>query len=225
MNIKFSILIMAVPLILSSGFRTADYIQPETVIDIDSNAYHTVSIGTQVWMIENLKVTKFRDGSPIPLIITSEEWIYMTTTGYCWYKNDSSLKDTYGALYNWATVATGKLCPSGWHVPTDSEWNTLITYLGGEDKAGNKLKESDTDHWVVPNEGSTNESGFTALPGGDRSANGSFSGLSFYGTWWSSSENGNYDAWYQLLYSSSNFSFRTDTKKRNGLSVRCLRDM
>jgi uncharacterized protein (TIGR02145 family) len=141
------------------------------VSDVDGNTYKVVIIGTQVWMAENLKTTKYSDGTPIPLVTDNTAWSNLTTPGYCWYNNDSAtIAQTYGALYNWYTVNTGNLCPAGWHVPTDAEWTILITYLGGEDVAGGKLKEAGTAHWSSPNTGATNETGFTALPGGFRSA-------------------------------------------------------
>ena len=116
-----------------------------TVTDIDGNVYHTVTIGTQTWMVENLKTTKYNDGTAIPLVTDSTAWLNLTTPGYCWYNNDAATyKNTYGALYNWFTVNTSKLAPSGWHVPTDAEWTTLITYLGGETVAGGQMKSTGT---------------------------------------------------------------------------------
>jgi len=110
---------------------------PSTVTDIDGNVYHIVAIGTQVWMAENLKTTKYNDGTFIPLVTDSTAWGNLSTPGYCWYNNDAATyKNTYGALYNWFTVNTGKLSPKGWHIPSDTEWETLITYLGGESLAG-----------------------------------------------------------------------------------------
>ena len=138
---------------------------PLTATDIDGNVYHTVTIGTQIWMVENLKTTRYNDGSPIPFVTDSSSWSNLTTPGYCWYNNDTTNKNTYGALYNWFAVNTGKLAPTGWHVPTDDEWTTLTTYLGGESIAGGKLKETGTTHWRTPNAGATNEIGFTASSG------------------------------------------------------------
>jgi uncharacterized protein (TIGR02145 family) len=144
------------------------------VTDTDGNVYHTVIIGTQEWMVENLKTRRFNDGSAIPLVASSSAWPTLTTAGYCWYNNDSAANSaTYGALYNWFAVNAGKLAPTGWHVPSDSEWNVLITYLGGESVAGGRLKEAGTVHWNSPNAGATNEFGFTALPGGHRDLYGS----------------------------------------------------
>ena len=143
---------------------------------MDGNTYNTIMIGTQTWMKENLKTTTFNDGTSIPLETDATKWAALTSSGYCYYNNDeATYKDTYGVLYNWYTVNTGKLCPSGWHIPIEADWTNLTTFLGGENGAGGKLKESGTSHWINPNSGATNETKFTALPGGERvSVNGSF---------------------------------------------------
>jgi uncharacterized protein (TIGR02145 family) len=142
------------------------------VTDGDGNVYNTVTIGTQVWMKENLKTTKYNNGVTIPPVTDNTSWVNLITPGYCWYNNDASTyKNTYGALYNWYTVNTGILCPIGWHVPTVTEWTTLGAFLGGDDVAGGKMKEVDLTHWLSPNTGATNESGFTGLPGGLRGNN------------------------------------------------------
>ncbi|MBA7544886.1 hypothetical protein ES705_37247 [subsurface metagenome] len=158
-----------------------------TVTDYEGNVYQTITIGSQEWMCENLKLTKYADGTAIPLVTNSTEWGNLTTPGYYWYNNDEpTYANTYGALYNWYTVEKGNLCPTGWHVPTDAEWTTLTDYLGGASVAGGKLKETGTAHWSYPNTGATNESGFTALPGGGRSLNGTFGYVGSSGGWWSS---------------------------------------
>lgn len=137
--------------------------------DQDGNFYKTVTIGMQVWMAENLKTTRFNDNTTIPLVSDSVEWIGSNTPCYCWYDNDAdTYRVVYGALYNWYAIKTGKLCPKGWHVPSNEEWITLRTYLGGEEIAGGKMKETGTLHWQSPNAGASNFSGFTALPGGVR---------------------------------------------------------
>lgn len=198
-----------------------------TVTDIDSNVYHTVTIGTQVWMVENLKTTKYNDGTAIPNVTDSTAWSGLSTPAYCWYNNDSiTNKTTYGALYNLYTVNTGKLCPTGWHVPTDAEWTTLTTYLGGESVAGGKLKETGTTHWLSPNTGAINESDFTALPGGYRYYSGIFNYVGKYGYWWSSTEDesNNSWAWDRDMVFNYNVVFRDINYKNNGFSVRCLRD-
>jgi uncharacterized protein (TIGR02145 family) len=148
---------------------TTQQVAGDTVTDNDGNIYHIVTIGTQVWMIENLKTTTFNDGVAIPNVTNTTAWFNLTTSAYCWYNNDATTnKTTYGALYNWYAVNSGKLCPVGWHVPTDAEWTVLSTYLGGESVAGGKLKETGTIHWLSPNFGADNSTGFTAVPGGRR---------------------------------------------------------
>jgi uncharacterized protein (TIGR02145 family) len=195
-----------------------------SISDNDGNTYKTLNIGSQVWMSENLKATKYKNGTDIPLVTDNTAWSTLTTPGYCWYgNNEAAYKATYGALYNWYTVNTGNLCPAGWHVPTDSEFTTLTTYLGGESVAGGKLKETGTTHWTSPNTGATNETGFTALPGGGRFSNGTFDYIGNYGYWWSDTENATDLAWYRSLL----FNFRTVGRnphdKEVGFSVRCLK--
>jgi uncharacterized protein (TIGR02145 family) len=192
-------------------------------VDGDGNEYDTVVIGTQVWLWENLKTTKYNDGTAIPNLTEYTEWINFTKGAYCWYNNDISYKTPYGALYNWYAVNTGKLCPEGWHVPTDSEWTKLITYLGGENVAGGKLKESGTGHWAVPNIGATNESGFAALPGGGGGGIGSFSGLTYTGEWWNSDVNED-EAWFLEIYYNSRYIYKNEGTRYRGHSVRCIKN-
>ncbi len=198
----------------------------QSLTDIDGNVYKTVKIGSQVWMAENLKVTKYNDAISIPLETDSRSWENLTTHGYCWYDNDpANNKNTYGALYNWYTVNSGVLCPTGWHIPTDTEWTTLTTYLGGDAIAGGKLKEKDTSHWLSPNAGATNETVFTAVPGGCRNSNGIFQDIGYGGYWWTLTENSSEKAWYRAMgYDHSGTSRNNFGSKRDGYSVRCLRD-
>jgi len=194
-----------------------------TLNDIEGNLYKTIQIGTQVWMAENLKTTKYKDGAAIPLVTDNTAWYNRETSGYCWYNNDASTnKNIYGALYNWHTVTTGKLCPTGWHVPSNAEWTTLTTYLGGE--AGGKLKETGTSHWTIPNEGATNTSGFTAVPGGNRDISGSFRFIGYYGNYWSSTEESRNYAWGRYIYNSNSVVARSGEGKLDGFSVRCVKD-
>ena len=195
-----------------------------TVSDFDGNVYHTVTIGTQVWMVENLKTTKYNDGTSIPLVSDGTAWISLSTPGYCWYNNDAATnKATYGAIYNWYTVNTGKLCPAGWHIPTDAEWTTLTTYLG-ESIAGAKLKETGTTHWGY-NYCATNETGFTALPGGWRYNDGTFQDIGYNGNWWSSTEQiAAGTSWFRRLESDWCDVRGGSYVKILGYSVRCLRD-
>jgi uncharacterized protein (TIGR02145 family) len=208
----------------SAGPETAEQ-GPDIVIDIDGNVYETVKINRQTWMVKNLKTTKYNDGTAIPLVTDEKAWAALSSPGYCWYNNDSlSYKPTYGALYNWYAVNTGKLCPMNWHVPSDEEWTSLITWLGGEVIAGNKLKETGTDFWVGPNTGATNEFGFSALPGGFRYQDGIFHDFGFSGYWWTSTKNSDTRAFFRYMdYEYSNV-FRFNNLNKNGFSVRCIRD-
>lgn len=137
------------------------------VTDVDGNVYQTISIGNQVWMTQNLKTTKYRNGNPIQLISDINQLGGLTTGAYCDYDNNSSNSNTYGRLYNWYSLIDQRnICPIGWHIPSKDEWEILFNYIGGKSVAGGKLKETGTAHWISPNEGATNESGFKALPGG-----------------------------------------------------------
>jgi len=195
------------------------------VTDYDGNPYNTVVIGTQTWMAENLKVTHLNDGTIISLNVANP----FGGTGsalYCWLNNDEGNKDIYGALYDWYTVNTGKLCPSGWHVPSETEWNTIASFLGSN-VAGDKLKEAGTVHWASPNTGATNETGFTALPGGMRVGG---EPVLFHGNpgssgyWWGTTH------WVFALQSNSDGSSVVmaetlmDWYGAIGLSVRCVKD-
>ena len=197
-----------------------------TVTDIDGNVYKTVTIGTQVWMAENLKTTKYRNGDPIPNITDTLAWGSQTEGAYCWYGNLSANKKTYGALYNWYTVSDIRhLEPLGWHVPTQLEWETLFTHLGGVTVAGGKLKEAGITHWTTPNGGSTNSSGFTALPGGYQESIGwSTSGILDYGDWWSSTVGATGGAWNFELNNSDDTVRTLFFSKTGGSSVRCIKD-
>jgi len=196
-----------------------------TVTDYDGNVYHTITIGTQVWMVENLKVTHYRNGDPIPNVTDSSAWGNLTTGAYCNYNNDVNNVTTYGRLYNWFTVSDSRnIAPTGWHVPTDAEWTTLTTYLGGESVAGGKLKETGTTHWASPNTGATNETGFTALPGGYRFPIGSFDLIGVYGFLWSSTEINSTGAWERYLPFDGSDLSRTSDSKNYGNSIRCLKD-
>ena len=201
-----------------------------TVTDINGNVYHTVKIGTQTWMLENLRTTKFNDGNAIPLVIDSTMWNNLTTSGYCWYNNEKNIYEkTYGALYNWFAVKSGKLCPAGWHVPTYSDWELLINFLGSVSIAGGKMKnigtiEAGTGLWYAPNEGASNESGFSGLPGGYRYYSGNFmNSLGHQGFWWSSTEYDISYSWGINLYSSNSMASITYGDKRYGFSVRCIK--
>jgi len=208
----------------------------ETVKDFDGNIYHTVKIGSQVWMVENLSVTHYRNGDPVTLITDSNQWLAADSGAYCNYNNDASLVHTYGRLYNWHAVNDGRfLSPAGWHIPTDEEWKALEMYLGMTQAQadsvfyrgtteGGELKETGISHWIAPNDGATNSSGFTALPGGYRAY--LFTDLYSSGCWWTSSKASADEAIFRVL------SYVRAGIVRNayhqdetlGLSVRCIKD-
>jgi uncharacterized protein (TIGR02145 family) len=197
-----------------------------TIQDIDGNSYKTVQEGSQTWMAENLRTTRFSDGTDIPLITDNSEWITLTGPGFSWYYNDeTSFKQTYGGLYNWYAVNSGKLCPAGWHVPSVSEWTVFTDLLGGIDAADIQIREAGDDHWLSPNN-ATNSSGFSALPGGVRFYNGQFSAFGIMFSVWSSTEFSTSVAWeYQWAYlGDGGFNGTGTTYYTDGLSVRCIMD-
>jgi uncharacterized protein (TIGR02145 family) len=201
-----------------------------TVTDIDGNSYYTITIGNQEWMSENLKVTKYQNGDPIPEIEDDVIWGGLTTDGSCTNRNVENFSGIYGRLYNWyAVIDKRNVCPSGWHVPSDGEWTILTTFLGGESVAGRIMKEGGTTHWAAPNTGATNETGFTALPGGARCR--CYGGMAFYdvsgtGYWWSSSQQSTSTSWYRYIYHNSINVYRSFfmLDEKMGISVRCVRD-
>jgi uncharacterized protein (TIGR02145 family) len=212
------------------------------VTDIDGNVYQSICIGNQVWMTQNLNTSKYRNGDPIQLVTDVNQWGGLSTGAYCNYDNNSSNSNTYGRLYNWyALIDQRNICPIGWHIPSKGEWETLINYLGGESVAGGKLKETGTSHWESPNEGATNESGFTALPAGSLYSewyNGYWYGYfdSQIGSscnFWSSTEaesydpvNGTHVVWFYTLssYSTNIEGISHYMYYLGGYSIRCIRD-
>ena len=207
--------------------------------DIDGNSYNTIQIGNQCWMKENLKVSKYRDGTVIPLdesggttgIGTGQSWNSKKAGARTLYEHSPSNLAIYGYLYNWYSVVDSKgLCPNDWHVPSDSEWTTLTNYLGGESVAGGKMKSTGTTYWNSPNTGATNVSGFSVLPGGIRFSDGSFFNIRDFAFFWSATEYDRLHAWYRSLgVSVGNVrrgSVMSDVSddKLVGASVRCLRD-
>jgi len=209
-------------------YHESTYLQEkiETVTDIDENVYRTVTIGKQVWMAENLKVTHYRDGTPIPNVDDDEEWSLLTKGAYCLYQNNpSTYKETYGALYNFYSVNDIRgLSPEGWHVPTAAEWRELINYLGGNDVAGGKMKDIGSSLWKLPNIGASNKSGFSGLPAGGHGRLGSASDVGYYATWWSSTSYDSIYAWHWGLYPDKNNIRFNPGHKASGFSVRCIRD-
>ena len=218
-----------------------------TVTDIDGNEYQTVQIGAQLWMAANMKTTRYADGTAIPHVEGTAEWGGLTADdkAYCWYENSTAHRDTYGGLYTWGAAMNGTagsnanpsgvqgICPDGWHLPSDAEWKELEMFLGmsqaeandtgfrGTDEGG-KLKETGTANWDSPNAGATNESGFTALPGGYRIDDGSFSGLVDNANFWAATENDGSLAWFRSLDYDYESVYRDYDSKSYGFSVRCV---
>ena len=201
----------------------------DEISDIEGNTYKTIKIGDQIWMAENLAVTKYNDGTPIPLVVSETTWSGLSTDAYCWYNN---IEVKYGALYNWYAVNTGKLCPTGWHVATDEEWTALTDFLGGPVLSGGKLKETGDLHWANYNTESINSSGFTALPGGYRhyqandyiNTNSYYGNATRYGYWWTSSSNSDKSSFGRNLnYGYSDIN-KISIDNRIGASVRCVKD-
>lgn len=209
-----------------------------TVTDVDGNTYSTAAIGSQVWMAENLRTTKYRDGSAIPEVTVNAAWQGLSIGTWCNYGNYSGNNATFGKLYNWHAVNDARgLCPQGWHVPTDAEWKTLETtlgmlasevnitgYRGDAQNVGGKLK-STIDLWEPPNDGATNSSGFAGLPGGFRDEDGNFVGVRYYGDWWTATQVDAANAWTRELDNEDSGIYRYgDYPKGRGLCVRCIRD-
>jgi uncharacterized protein (TIGR02145 family) len=199
---------------------------PPIVTDYDGNYYFTVEIGNQCWMAQNLKVTHYRNGDPIPHVTDAGAWSELSTGAYCEYDNDPTNVATYGRLYNWYAVDDSRnIAPEGWHVPSDAEYETLVNYLGGSSIAGGKMKEAGTTHWNPPNTGATNESGFSAPPGGFHwEAFGDFDEMGYRASFWSSTEQSSGGAWYRHLRWFTSEVGRSGWDKRGGFSVRCVMD-
>jgi uncharacterized protein (TIGR02145 family) len=194
-----------------------------TVTDCEGNRYKTVTIGDQIWMAENLKSTKYNDCSSITNVSSYYDWSILTSGAYAWYNNDATTnKNLYGGLYNWYAVNTHKLCPTGWHIPSNSEWIKLETFIGGSTNGGGKLKETGTNHWNSPNTGATDEFGFTALPGGYRYLADGYLNLS--GHWWTSTEGSSSTAYYRGIGYIGSEIVTYNENKEFGLSVRCIKN-
>lgn len=196
-----------------------------TVTDIDGNVYRTVTIGTQTWMVENLKVTRYRNGDSIINAKVDGHWEQVLAGAYCNYNNDPTLAETYGRLYNWYAVYDWRnIAPLGWHVPTRADWDTLANFLIKDEFTGGKLKETGNEHWLSPNKNATNSTGFTALPGGNRYYNGHFLSIGRSGNWWSSTRTGTSHAWHIILITNDGRFYNGHEDRRLGYSVRCIKD-
>ena len=202
--------------------------------DVEGTVYKSVYIGNQLWQAENLRTTKFNDGTPIPVVENQSTWFknFSSNTSQPMvsiYNNDLSLKQHQGVLYNWYVIdslsnGNKKICPQGWHVPTDNDWKILEEYLGGSERAGGKMKEVGSLNWVNPNTSATNESLFSALPSGYRLYNGNYSYMGNYGFYWSSTENGTSHAYFRYLYNESARIIKNSIYKSSGFSIRCIKD-
>ena len=203
-------------------------------IDVEGTVYKSVYIGNQLWQAENLRTTKFTDGTPVLMVDNQTNWFKnfstnTTTPMASVYNNDLTLKQSHGVLYNWYVIdalSNGnlKICPQGWHVPTDNDWKILEEYLGGSERAGGKMKEVGSLNWVNPNTSATNESLFSALPSGYRLYNGNYSYMGNYGFYWSSTENGTSHAYFRYLYNESARIIKNSIYKSSGFSIRCIKD-
>ena len=242
--LQFSIAILVV-LFFGCSTSAENNSNLDNLTDIDGNVYESVTICNQTWTKSNLNVSKYTDGTPIPQVIDPTQWANLTTGAWCYYNNDPANEAIYGKLYNWYALAgiydaasannpalRKKLAPTGWHVPTDAEWSSLINCLdpnadGGNNFsniAGGKMKATGTSLWISPNTAATNESGFTGLPGGYRFGDGTFYYVGGSGGWWSSSEDGTASAWTRDLGYDDGGAYRYGSSKRIGFSVRCIKD-
>ncbi len=197
-----------------------------TVTDIDGNTYSVVTIGSQCWLGENLKTTRFRDGTPIPEVTDDLTWKLLQTPALVSYDNDNANDAAYGKLYNWYAIGDSRgICPDGFHVPHHNEWNVLTKYLDPEgDFAGGRMKEVGTEHWLDPNTGANNSSGFTGLPGGMRFREGQFEFLGENGLFWSTREDDDFEGYFLNLTYDSPVAFQTVIFKQSGFSCRCVKD-
>ncbi len=196
-----------------------------SLYDVDGNTYKTVVVGGQEWMAENLRTSTYLSGDPIPLIKDNVAWQALSTGAFCWYEQQNLEENIYGKLYNWYSVIDPRgLCPTGWRIPTSADWVVLINFLGGVNLSGGKMKETGPRHWNSPNTNATNESGYTGLPGGIRSFNGSFLYQGVIGSWWSSSSDGTHDVYVQSVGYNSGISNPFYEDRRSGISVRCIKN-
>ena len=215
---QFSININENPIIVTAA---------SNIKDIDGNEYKTIMIGKQQWMAENLKVTRYNEGTKIQNIVSNSEWSVITSGAFCSYQNNTSNDLKNGKLYNWYAVDMIKnnnknICPNGWHVPSDGEWTILTDYLGGSNSAGEKMKELGINNWMLTN--NSRNYLFSALPSGMRLNDGYFNELNCSANWWSTTENFSNGAWQITINNNSEKVIRTNSNKNFGLSVRCVKN-
>ncbi len=208
---------------LSAANPPALYTMGGGVTDIDGNFYPSIIINGQEWMQKNLSVSKYRNGDNILTGLNNTNWNSTTSGAYSIYNDDSANNTVYGKLYNWYALTDSRgLCPTGWHVPSDNEWSTLETSLGGDSSVGGKMKS--TSGWNSPNVGANNISLFTGLPGGYRFSSGITNNVGNIGDWWSSTAYDSNDGWYRELHFQYSEVFRSSASKKYGFSVRCVKD-
>jgi uncharacterized protein (TIGR02145 family) len=219
-----------IPIILASMFlmfatSCKKSTKPENIVeDIDGNQYHTVTIGSQVWMVENLRVTHYRNGDPILNYSDPVGWSNQTAGAYCNYNNELGNAATYGRIYNWYVVSESRnICPEGWHIPSEAEWNQMVNYLGGNVAAVNAIKQTGSAYWGNNNPG-TNSSGFSALPGGVRSSSGNFSELNNKAAWWVTCEICINNGKLTYINSADNKVYNSGASKKSGCSIRLIKD-
>lgn len=210
------------------------FVYTDSISDSEGNYYHTITIGAQVWMAENLRSTKYQNGDTVNFRPYSSDWEYYSFDGYCFYDGNSTAESIYGKLYNWKAVSDPRnICPVGWHIPSQYEWQTLLNYLG--ENAGDKLREYGAKHWFPPNANATDEFGFAALPGGWRNDNGVFENVRQEAHFWTSSNyilsNPNYpEAWsFKMLHDldpdlGESNAFLEHVGTLNGCAIRCIKD-
>ena len=211
---------------LKAQIEALQYATGLKVDDADGNVYDAVTIGTQVWMTKDLRSSKYNDQTSIPKVTDNTEWSTLTTAAFCWYNNDSvNYESSYGKLYNFYAVETGKLCPTGWHVASDADWTTLTDFLGGSTVAAGILKETSTEHWLSPNTGATNDFGFSALGAGYRYySDGVSYELKQYGSWWSSTVDTSTNSWRRRMDYNNTIVGRYSANKKMGFQVRCIKN-
>jgi len=228
----YSFILMGVLFLVTNGCKKDDttttnnpVVTATTVTDVEGNVYKIKTIGTQTWMTENLKTTKYRNGDLIPNVTDNTLWSGLSTGAYCTYDNSATNGSIYGKLYNYFAITdTRNIAPTGWHVPTYAEWEILVNYLGGKNTAGGKLKETGFAHWGTPNIAASNSSEFTGLPGGIRNDTGLFYYLGTVGDFWAYNSDSSNDAYYFNLSDSSGDVWDDNIDEQSGCSVRCVKN-